>query len=267
MKCWLALLLLAGCAAPSPPAPSPPARHFDQVSADPVAHGKRLGTVLGCNGCHGDDLTGEDWSAPNFVTMWTANLTRAVPRYTDAQLARAISGGIRHDGTALWDMPSHLFTHLQPAEMAAIIAWLRSQPPTGVEHPRPVFADAARREMADGSYRSSAGEVARAGKLWPPDAGAATARGRYIVRATCAECHGLDLRGGTPPGETTRPDLRIVAGYDAAQFKTLLQTGIAIGGREVGLMSRVARGRFRHLTDAERTAVLDYLHKVAEVAP
>lgn len=199
--------------------------------------------------------------------MWTANLTQAVSRYTNAQLARAINAGVRHDGTLLWDMPSHLFTQLHPDEMAAIIAWLRSHPPTGIEHPRPLFAAAARREMAAGSYRSSAAEVARDGDVWPPDAGAALARGRFIVRATCAECHGLDIRGGTPPGEATRPDLRIAAGYDPAQFKTLMQTGVAIGGREVGLMSRVARGRFRHLTDAERTAVLDYLHKVAEVAP
>jgi len=42
---------------------------------------------------------------------------------------------------------------------------------------------------------------------------------------------------------------------------------MAAGNREVGLMSGVARGRYRHLTDAEVDAVHGYLQRVAEVAP
>jgi cytochrome c5 len=226
--------------------------HFERLSSDPVVHGKRLATVLGCNGCHGAAMTGEDWSEPGFAKIWTSNLTRAAPRYTDAQLARAITGGVRFDGSALWEMPSHL----------------RSAPVAGVEHPRPMLEKGARDEIAKGLYRSSRDEVARVGRVSPPDVGPAYAVGRMIARATCAECHGLDLRGGMPyPGAAARPDLRIAAGYDAAQFKQLLQTGIAIGGRDVGLMGQVARGRYKHLTDGERAALLDYLHKVAEVAP
>ena len=241
---------------------------FERLSADLVVHGKRLATVLGCNGCHGASLTGDDWSAPGFVRMMSSNLTRAVPRYSDAQLARAVRGGVRYDGSELWDMPSHLFTGLKAGEMAAIIAYLRSRPAAGVDHPRPVFEAKARAEMAAGLYRSSRADVALLARVSPPDVGPAHELGRHIVRATCAECHGLDLRGGTPhPGAAARPDLRIAAGYDSAQFKRLMQTGIAIGDRDVGLMGQVARGRYKHLADAERGAVLAYLHRVAKVAP
>lgn len=241
---------------------------FERLSADPVVHGKRLATVLGCNGCHGAAMTGEDWSEPGFAKIWTSNLTRAAPRYTDAQLARAITGGVRFDGSVLWEMPSHLFTQLKPDDITAIIAYVRSAPVAGVEHPRPVLENGAKDEIAKGLYRSSRDEVKRVGRVLPPDVGPAHALGRTIARATCAECHGLDLRGGLPyPGAAARPDLRIAAGYDAAQFKQLLQMGIAIGGRDVGLMGQVARSRYKQLTDGERAALLDYLHKVAEVAP
>lgn len=270
MSRWLTILLAAlatSCAAAPSSDAAAPAR-FDRLSNDPVVHGERLATVLGCSGCHGAALTGKDWSEPGFARIWTSNLTHAAPRYTDAQLARAIVGGVRFDGADLWDMPSHLFTALRPDEIAAIIAFVRSRPMAGVDHPPPRLEQGALQEIADGRYRSSRAEVVRAGADGPPDLGAVFARGRYIARATCAECHGHDLRGGTPyPGAAARPDLRIAAGYDATQFKRLLDTGVAIGERDVGLMSEVARGRYKHLTDAERDAVLAYLHRLAEVAP
>ena len=57
---------------------------------------------------------------------------------------------------------------------------------------------------------------------------------RYIVRATCAECHKMDLRGGTPyPGAEKRADLRVAAAYDLKDFKHLLRTGIAPGDRKL----------------------------------
>lgn len=262
-----ALLGIAACSEPSDPvAAAQPPVQFQRASADLTAHGKRVADVLGCTGCHGEDLAGEEnWNEPGFGRLWTANLTRSVPRYSDEQLAAVIQSGVRPD-RELWDMPSHLFTHLTADDMAALIAFLRSRPPTGEVRPEPVFQDGARREIAAGTFTSSGAQVKKKGALWPPDA--QPALGRYIVRATCAECHGLDLRGGQPnPEAKPRPDLRIAAAYDAEQFRRLLRTGVAAGNRELTLMSDVARGRYKHLTDAEIHAVHSYLKRVAEVAP
>ena len=240
---------------------------FERVSANLVAHGERVADVLGCTGCHGSNLTGEDWSEPGFVNLWTANPTRSVARYTDAELAKIIRSGARAD-RELWEMPSQIFAQLSKEDMSAVIAFLRSKTAEGPVHDEPVFEEAARLELASGAYTSSRAEVAKKGAIWPPDAGKAHALGRYIVRATCAECHGLNLRGGQPyPEATMRPDLRIVAAYDIDQFRHLLRDGKAIGERDVSLMSEVALGRYKHFSDAEIAAVHGYLRRVAQLEP
>lgn len=133
--------------------------------------------------------------------------------------------------------------------------------------PLPVLEAGARKEIAAGRFWSSPARVARIDNALPVDLGIRFALGRHIVLATCAECHGPDLRGGAPyPGATARPDLRIVAAYDAGQFERLLTTGIAIGERDVGLMSQVAVGRYKHFTAGERAAVLAYPHELAQVS-
>jgi mono/diheme cytochrome c family protein len=150
--------------------------------------------VLGCFGCHGQDLTGEEWGEPGFGKLRTANLTQSVPRYLDEQLASVIRSGARPDGAELWEM-----------------RFLRSRPPTGVVRPSPVFEDGARREMAAGTFKPSRTQVNEGGNRWPPDAGEQHALGRYIALATCAGCHGMSLQGGQPtPEATPRPDLRVM---------------------------------------------------------
>lgn len=241
-----------------PLAAAPPA--FAPTPGGQIAHGERLGRVLGCAGCHNAELTGNDWSEPGFGTLWSANLTRTAARYSPAELAAIIRSGQRPGGRALWLMPSHLFTQLTAAEMDAIVAWLRAKPPAGPAHAEPVFEAKGLKEIADGSFETSAQRVAKEGQAWPPDLGARHARARHIVRATCAECHGLDLRGRPGfDGENGPPDLRIVAAYPPDDFVRLLRTGLATGNRQIGLMSQVGRNRYRHLTDEEVLAIRAYL--------
>lgn len=271
MRFTVAVLLscaaLAACGqeAAGDPAPAPPVQ-FERASSEVVAHGERLSRVLGCSGCHGEDLTGQDWSEPGFGKLWTANLTHSARRYTDQQLEAMIRGGARPDGSELWGMPSHLFTHLTADDMAALLAFIRAQPLRGEARPRPEFEEGARRAIAAGNLQSAVADVREEGTRWPADAGADHALGRYIVRATCAECHGMDLAGGQPhPAAAPRPDLRaIMPAYDRAAFTTLLRTGTAAGDRKLELMGRVARGRYSHLTEAELAAVHAYLRAVAD---
>ena len=243
-------------------AEAPPALQLQRASADRVAHGERVARVLGCTGCHGAALTGNDWSEPGTAVMWSSNLTKVVRRHDDAGMAGMISRGVRPDGSQLWGMPSELFTQLHAEDMAALLAFLRSRPEAGVDHARPRFEAGARREIEAGRWRPAPALVAAEGQQWPPDAGPRHALARYIVRATCAECHGMNLQGGQPnPGAAPRPDIRlVVAGYDRAQFRRLLRDGVAAGDRPLGLMGQVARGRYRHLTAAEADAIYDYLH-------
>jgi len=59
------------------------------------------------------------------------------------------------------------------------------------------------------------------------------------------------------PGDT--PDLAIAAGYTPEQFAHFFVTGEALGGRELELMSVMARNRFGNFTDEEEAALYSYL--------
>lgn len=259
----IAAVFLAGCSQSKPPTTG-----FEQLSGNDKAHGQRIAGVLGCTGCHGPNLEGKDWSAPGFSIIWTSNLSVELPKYDDAAFRRALQKGFRHDGNELWDMPSHLFSELSEADLVALTKYLRSVPPTGESHPRPILLAAALKEIKQGLYRSSAAEAkARAG-TFPPDAGPQHKLGRYLARATCAECHGMDLRGGVPyPGAQPRPDIRMVAAYEKSDFVKLMKTGKAAGNRELQLMSGVARGRYSQFTEKEVNALYDYLKAISAKEP
>ncbi len=250
---WLLLALVLGGCTERP-------TQFERTSTNAVAHGERLARVLGCVGCHGEGLTGEDWSEPGFGRLWTSNLTIAAAQLSEEDLERTIRSGARPDSSALWEMPSHLFTQLSEPDMRAIIAYLRSQRATGEARPLPVLEDGARRAIEAGAFMSSREHVTEQGDAWPPDLGDEHQLGRYIVRSTCAECHGMTLAGGQPfPGAALRPDLRMVAGYERDDFMRLMRSGVAVGERELELMSDVARTRYSYFTETEVDAVYRYL--------
>lgn len=240
---------------------------FERVNENPAEHGERLAKVLGCVGCHGKDLAGENWSQGQ-DRLWSANLTRAAQRYSDAEFHKVMTTARRPDGSELWEMPAHLFTKLSASEIAALIAYIRSRPVTGDIHPRAELGPELRAEVAAGTYRSSAAQARAEGKIDTPDAGPDHNLARRMVRATCAECHQLDLQGGQPfPGAAMRPDIRMMAAsYSAKDFDRLLTTGIAAGGRELTLMTEVARGRYVYLTPRERRAIYEYLRALGDRA-
>jgi mono/diheme cytochrome c family protein len=265
----LALMLpLAACgdaaSAPSDPAAQALPPRFTQLSADPAKHGERIAKVLGCTGCHDDNLTGRDWSEPGYGTLWTANLTRSAERWSDAELTQMIIAGKRPD-RALMEMPSELFARLHPDDVAAMVAYLKSLDPVGPVHPDATIGPLLAKEIAAGDYRNSAQQVADHAGEAPPDLGPDHALGRQIISVTCAECHGSDLRGkpAPTPDAAARPDLRMVAAYSRPDFAVLMQTGKAVGGRELELMSGVARRRYAGFTDAEEQAIYAYLVELA----
>jgi mono/diheme cytochrome c family protein len=222
-----------------------------------IREGERLAAIRGCSGCHGAQLAGKVFiDNPLVARVVSPNLTISAREYTDAELERIIRHGVRPDGRSVVVMPSGMFNILDDADLGRIIAYVRSVPPVP-GHPREVrLRPVARLMFALKKFEPAVVEVRRAAALSTtyPSGGDPTARGAYLARTACTECHGLDLRGGDGT-----PDLRIAAGYSRDAFARFMRTGKALGDRELTLMSDMARRRFSHFTDSEIEALHQYL--------
>jgi mono/diheme cytochrome c family protein len=246
------------------------ARHYDVpavalvIPSDPasIAEGRRLSVLRGCfGGCHGKGAEGAVlFDEPLIARLVAPNLTRAVRKYGDAELATIIRHGLRPDGRSVVVMPSEEFTVLTDADLSRIVAYLKSLPVADGPDAEIRLGPLGRIGVAFGQYQTAAQIIAEAAP--PPDTEQPqAAAGRYLARTTCAHCHGTDLRGSSNP-DFTAPALQIVAAYSPEAFRQFLRTGVALGGRELRVMSGVARKQLHDLTDDEIAALYSYLHAI-----
>ncbi len=190
--------------------------------------------------------------APNLAT-----LTRGE---SVATFERALRHGIAHDGRAVYSMPAFNFVRLRDEDVADMYAYLRTVPVVDVPLPRARLPWPIRWEIArgrDAAIPAYLGKVPPLVRTTDPDS--AIVRGEYIAMTSCNECHGFSLRADSPFGDETAPDLAIVSGYSFEAFEHLMRTGKPIGGRELPMMSGVARGRFAFFTDEEVRDVYAFL--------
>jgi mono/diheme cytochrome c family protein len=151
---------------------------------------------------------------------------------------------------------------MSDTDVAAILAWLRSLP-----------------EQADapGIGETSIGPLGRvailAGKaalsapavraLPPPLArplATPSDQGEYLVKAICSHCHNLDAEHDDGWGIVAPPLRMMGQAYPLEDFRRFLRTGKAMGDREAGLMSEIAREDLSHMTDPEIEAIHAFLN-------
>lgn len=238
------------------------------VPTDPqsIQEGRRLATVHGCvHDCHGKEMEGRVmFDDPKIAHIVAPNLTAAVHRYSDAQLALMIRNGIRPDGRSLIVMPAEAFTALTDSDLGLIIAFLKSLSPLPGPGPNIAMRPLGRLGIALGKFKPAA-ELISLTVLPPAATNQEAELGRYLARTVCAECHGTSLQGDVNP-EFTSPDLRVVSAYTPETFARLMRTGVALGGRQLGVMSEQARNNLSQLTDSEISALYSYLHAMPETA-
>jgi len=229
------------------------------TEAAEIAEGKHIATLAGCTHCHGETLTGtvvDD--IPHLLRLVAPNISKKLPDYSDAQIATVLRQGVKPDGTSVVFMPSEMFRHLSDRDLSRLIAWLRTVPadPEGIEEKTEVRL-LGRLILAKGDVKVTASNI----ESLPPavhtfDAGNAASHGQYLVMNYCSECHGQNLEGFAP---INAPALTVAKGYSPEQFSRLMREGIAIGDRNVGMMSATAKVRFTHLRDDELQAVYAFL--------
>jgi mono/diheme cytochrome c family protein len=267
----VAMLLLAACdrnaASDEPTVETTPAQlSFEgadyETSAAKLAHGKRLATVLGCTGCHGENFQGTNVTAddPKFGDMNAPNLTLLVPTYSDAELDRVIRQGVPKDSREFWFMPSESYQFLSDADLAALVAHLRTLKPAGKQLPPIRRGPEYKKQVAAGIIDSAPRMLPRFRDQAPPELGEQHRFGRRLTQIVCAECH----NGGLQGFDGFTPNLNIASAYSLAELETLLTTGKGKSKPDLGLMAAMGRTRFPHLTPRERAAIVAYVKAHAD---
>src|SRR5262245_17700496 len=227
-----------------------------QPSPDLVAEGERLFHTFGCAGCHrgaGNVL----FEAAGVGRLVAPNISRRIADYSNEALVRLIRRGVQRDGTTAVVMPTSVLGRISDQDVAAIVSYLRSL------SPRPDAVTVPSRWGPLGYVALAAGKVELSAAI-APDAEPPVTRpldkeGEYLVGATCRACHELDRTHDNGFGMVTPPVRAMAKSYSLEDFRHLLRTGEGSGGRQLGLMSDVARSDFSHFTDGEIDAIHGYL--------
>jgi cytochrome c553 len=221
-----------------------------------LERGRHVFQTRGCEGCHAEGLKGSVFfDQPMLARLVAPNVVRAIRGYSDPELARLLRHGVRPNGRGVAVMPSSMLYHLDDADLGALIAYLRTLPDKGGSDTLPATSLRllARVGVVTGKYKLEPAEITHDAPRAPngPDA---AARGQYIAKSTCTECHGQTLEGT----EET-PALSIVAGYTQAEFMRLMREGVPKDGRKLEMMGGVARARFVDFSDEEIASLYAYL--------
>jgi len=283
----LGFVALVGCAdAEDPPVVvervvTPAVLTFDgadyATDAAMVAHGERLANVLACGSCHMPDYSGANFGEiiPLVGGLWATNISRTLPSFSDPELERLLREGV-HPDREIYLMPSKLSQWLGDQDMAALIAYLRTIPPTGDPTPPPPagFEEAVTERLPEDYWRTTPGGAPRTyhnateeaeyfATNAPPDYGAELAQGRLVALTTCAGCHGAALDGvGEPAG-----GIQAFLDYGDADARRLLREGQDRYGDLVPptwIPDEAGTDHvFPDLTDGEVDAVIAYVRRLA----
>jgi mono/diheme cytochrome c family protein len=240
----------------------PPAVALGQLPVGDAGVGARLAQVLGCRGCHTDNLGGSVFvDIPNVARLVAPNLTRRRGDYDEAAFLRLMRAGTKSDGQLALVMPNKAHQRLTDQQLADLFAYLRSVPVVERELPSSRLRPLGRLGIVLGEFDLE--EMVAD----PPESPAVIAdrneadRGRHLALVACSECHGVNFAGFPEEGV---PPLMIAKGYSADEFVRLMREGLTKAGTESasGLMSEAARESFVHLNDDEIAALKAFLDRL-----
>jgi mono/diheme cytochrome c family protein len=250
-----------------------------------LARGKHLVEVTGaCGNCHtpmgpqgpvpGRTLAGGTvFDEPPFRAV-APNITQdretGIGAWTDAQIGRAIREGIRPDGRIIGPpMPIGLYRGLSDADLAAMVAFLRTVAPV-----RNAVEASVYRIPLPPAYGPPITSVA-------PPADNPVARGAYLAGpvAHCIECHtpmlpdgqsdfsrtgagGMNFNGpwGVSVARNLTPHANGLGAWSDAEITRAITTGVSRDGRR--LMPPMAFWAYANMTPQELSDLVAYLRSL-----
>ena len=234
-----------------------------RTDAATVERGRHLYVSRGCVGCHGEGGVGKLlFDAGPVARIVPSNLTRAMAdaAYTDDALAAAIRHGVRPDGTPLVFMPVGDYMDLDDADTAALIAYLRTLPPSDNDPGRTVVRPLGRVLNLFGKFPMTPADGidhAPRPRVAPPVA-ATPEYGAYLAQV-CTGCHLPDFTGGivmvpgTPPTANLTPHPDALGGWSRDDFLRAMREGVRPDGRALDPM--MPWREFGTMTDTELEAL------------
>ncbi|MDB4907079.1 MAG: cytochrome c class [Gemmatimonadetes bacterium] len=241
-----------------------------------VERGRHLAvSIAKCVDCHGSNLGGSTFiDDPMLGNITAANLTTGtngvIGGYDDAAIERAVRHGVRTDGTPIPIMPASDFAAMSDADLAAIIAYVRSVPAVNSSLPPTNIKLLGRVLYTVGQLPLYEAErMDHSAPHGAPIVPAPTREyGRYVTRiGGCVSCHGPGLSGGKIPGVPPDwpPAANLTRGgspgkWTEAQFIATLRSGKRPDGSPLNpVMPWKLAGQ---MTDDEMHAVWLYLQSV-----
>ncbi len=240
-----------------------------------IKRGKYLFDSRGCMQCHGADGAGREViNDPNGMYIKSPNISpgpgSVVKGYTEADWVRSIRHGVSPQKHPLFLMPSKDYNRMTDADVAALVAYVRSLPPTSGTAAEVRFPFMVKALYASGAVNDDAELIDHS---LPPPAPVPEAvsveHGKYVV-AMCTGCHGDGLSGGkipgTPPEWPPAANLTPGAGsvmprYDSVdKFAGMLRTGKRPDGSPVSTVMPFPT--LRNLNDTDVGAIYVYLKTV-----
>jgi mono/diheme cytochrome c family protein len=242
-------------------------------SPEAVARGKHLAeSVSLCVDCHGDNLSGTLMSDDPMIAILAAtNLTSGQggvgATYSDADFVRVLRHGLRPDGTSLFIMPSNYYAYYNDADLAAIIAYIRSVQPVDNTLPKVKTGPMGRVLTGLGMFPPTMAEMIKKSGAKPSQVtpGVTKEYGEYVSNiAACRDCHGPNLAGNVPgnfapygPNLTPGGEL---ARWSETDFVNAIRTGQTPTGRT--LSDDMPWKKYGQMTDEELKALWAYLSTV-----
>lgn len=234
-----------------------------------LQRGKYLFESRGCTECHGADGGGHLFIDSGGLRVAGPNITRGgvTAAYRPEDWERTIRHGVKPNGRPVMVMPAEDYNRLTDADLAAVVAYVRSLPPRPggaavVELPLPVRVLYGFGRIPDAA--------ARIDHSLPPQqpvaGGVSVEQGRYVANM-CMGCHGEHLSGGKIPGGppdwpaaanlTPGTGSVIASRYKApADFVAMLRSGKRPDGSAIQVMPF---GSLSKMSDADAQALHAYL--------
>lgn len=232
--------------------------------------GRHVAEIRGCLDCHGTNLaTGkvfaDEQSPIGFIQASNITPGKGGIHYTDQDWIRALRHGLGKDNKSLWFMPSHEICGLSNQDMAALISYLKKQPPVHKITLPKSLRPLGRILTFVGKFPLLPAENIDHNATYVDEVKQAVDAeyGKYLA-VTCMGCHkpGCKVVPSRSPGQPTITDISStghLGNWTQSEFVQLFHTGKTPEGRV--LSQHMAINSFTY-SDDELRALYLYLHEV-----